>query len=352
MKDYYNVLGLQKGASKEEIKKAYRNLSKEHHPDISGNESDGRFKEISEAYEILSDKSKKYNYDNYGNSNNSRGDSNSNSNHSGQNPWGDVFGGQNPFENFNGFRGGNNNRQENLDIEVNVTVNLDEIFNLGSKKIRYKFKKSCNSCSGEGGEGVTTCTTCNGKGRVIHNTGGFFNMITEQICTSCDGKGKKIKTPCNTCNGSGDEDSIESFDLSIPPGAHQRGAYFKYREKGNQKDRRRGDLLVSFSINDYKGFSISGNNLLIKKYISYPEMLLGTRLFIKTVDSNTIEISVPGKILDGNVLRVKGKGMPISNTQKADLFIEIHLKHPENLSDRETEILKELMKQPNFKNKN
>lgn len=272
--DYYKILELDRNASQSEIKKNYRKMARKYHPDTSKEENaDSKFKEVQEAYEVLSDPQKKSNYDKYGDPN-------------GQPNMGFDF--NDIFSNFGfgGFGGFNNTRKnepKGKDINISVKLDYDEIINGTTKKIKYKRDIKCSSCSGSGGES-TTCTSCNGAGHNIHSSNTPFGTThTRRTCSSCNGEGIKIINTCNTCNGNGSTQEETIRELEIEPGmvnmtvAYQDyGSYYRGGKYGN--------LNVSYSPKEHPNWSIDirTNNIIVNIKENIFSFILGKTIVINT----------------------------------------------------------------------
>lgn len=324
--DFYKVLGLQEGASKEEVKKAYRKLSKKYHPDVKGG-SEEKFKEISQAYEILTDDNKRHQYERA---------------NSGGSPFGDMS----DFFNFNfGDIFGQPTRRQNVNIQVGVNVTLKDIFNSKKITIRYEKSEACNTCSGKGGSDASTCRGCGGNGVKVSQMGGFFRRME---CDECNGSGTTFKTPCSDCKN-GNKVVNAQEEIEIPWGAHLPNASFRLRGKGNTSNGSVGDLIIVFNITDSHGFALRDNNIISRKFVSFPEMILGSKINVDTIDGKTLSVEIPPRIESGNHLRIKQRGMYGTNGVRGDMFIEINLGYPTDISKKEKELLEKLSKEKNFK---
>ena len=318
-RDYYEVLGLTKGASQDEIKKAYRKLAKELHPDIGGDED--KFKEVSEAYEILSDEDKKSKYDRFGHSSDNRG---------------------NPDDMFRGFHDifGNHFNQgqrvrvgETLRLTVNLT--LEEIFNGTTKTYTYNRNVGCTDCEGHGGTDPYDCPSCNGSGMVTNLTRTPMGVFqTSQPCPSCDAIGTKHKNPCNTCNGSGLNNTRETIEIAVPAGI-QNGMTFVMEGKGQGiKSGNNGDLHIKVIELPHKVFTRIGADLKMNLKLSYPQLVLGDKVEIETIEGTKIRMSIPEYSDVGSNLRVPFKGVNVYGKEgRGDLIVTLGIEIPKKLDD-------------------
>lgn len=359
-RDYYEVLGISKSASDAEIKKAYRKMALKYHPDKNPDdvESETKFKEAAEAYEVLSNQEKRSKYDRFGHAGLGGGagfggggmsmdDIFSN--------FGDIFG--DFFEGF-GFGGGRTGgsrrrttRGSNLRVRVKLT--LDEIVNGVEKKIKIKKYISCTDCNSTGakdGSSFSTCGTCNGSGQVTRVTNTFLGqMQSTSTCPDCGGEGQKITNKCTTCYGNGIVKGEEVVSLKIPAGVNE-GMQLSMSGKGNAAARGGipGDLIINIEEVPHSELTRDGNNLLYDLYISIPEAALGTNVEIPTVNSKA-KVKIEPGTQGGKVLRLKGKGVPVVNSySKGDLLVNINVWTPKNLSKEEKNIMEKLEKSKNF----
>ena len=334
-RDYYEILGLNKTATSDEIKKAYRKKSMETHPDRGGNEE--LFKEIAEAYEHLSDPKKKENYDRYGHNT----------------PKGNPFGGQNGFNRFSEFFsnssfnpfGGRQTRRGN-DLNLTIKLTLEEILNGTTKKIKYKRKSSCVKCSGIGGTGKKTCQNCQGAGmvgEVINTPFGQIRNATE--CHICNGEGTVYSDMCLSCHGHGVVDFEEVVDINIPHGVPD-NIRMGMDGRGNAvKNGIPGNLIITIMELPHDKFVRVGNDLRINTKLTYPQLVLGDKVEIPTIDGTKIRINVEPFTKVNETLRIQGKGIKQMNTNnRGDMLVVIDLDMPTKLSDEETKLIEELKK--------
>lgn len=320
MEDYYKILGVEKNASVDEIKKAYRNLAKTHHPDVGGNEEE--FKKISVAYETLSDENKRKSYDNGGRHQN--------------------MGGFDPFDvasrmrGFNPF-GGGMRQQKGRDIKIDLPLNLEEIYRGVNKKIKFNHSVGCDTCGGSGGKG-SSCNTCGGKGIVVEifetNVG---RMINQRTCYNCNGSGSIIVDPCKACNGAGSVVKSEFVELKIPEGV-ENGHTFVLQGGGDYiKNGPSGDLYIIINELPNSEMQRQGNDLIKKINLKYVDFILGNEYILETFDGK-IKINIPELSQIGDHLRIKSKGFKKGGVV-GDMIISLELKLPKEISDKEKELL-------------
>lgn len=353
-RDYYEVLGVNKGASKDEMKKAYRKLAQKYHPDINPEESAAeKFKEAAEAYEVLSDDQKRSQYDRFGHA----GVSGAGGGFSGQgfeDIFSDIFG-NSPFGDF--FGGGGRSRrrrgQRGSDIRIKLSLTLEQIAKGVEKTIKLNRYNACNSCSGTGadqGSAFNTCPTCQGAGEIRQQAGGgFFQQIVVSTCPTCQGDGKIVSKACSTCEGKAriQEESVVS--VKIPAGV-QEGMSLSVRGKGNAglKGGSPGDLIVQIMEKAHDHFERDGDNLLHELFISFPEATLGTQVEVPTLDGK-VRIKIHPGTHAGKVVSLRGKGLPnINNYGVGNLLVHINVWTPQNLSSEEKKIIQKLANSDNF----
>jgi molecular chaperone DnaJ len=361
-RDYYDVLGVSKGASAEELKKAYRKMALKYHPDKNPDdkEAEEKFKEAAEAYEVLSNPDKRSRYDQFGH----RGVSGSGG-FGGQHMsmddifshFGDIFGsafGGGFSSGFGGQRSGRRRVNRGSNLRVKVKLDLKEVANGVEKKIKLNKYVSCNSCNGSGaekGSSKSTCPTCKGMGQVTQVTNTFLGqMQTSSTCPQCGGDGEIITNKCNACHGNGITKGEEVVTFKIPPGVAD-GMQLSISGKGNAAARGGipGDLLVLIEEKDDPNLIRDGNNLLYDLYISFTDAALGSTAEIPTVESKA-KIKIAPGTQGGKVLRLKGKGLPdVNGYGRGDLLVNVNIWTPKNLSKEEKKILEDLKDSSNFK---
>jgi molecular chaperone DnaJ len=349
--DLYNVLGVDRNATRDELKKAYRKLSKEYHPDINkDSNAEEKFKEISSAYDVLSDNDKKSNYDRFGSTD---GKSSSNPFGGGQgfgfgfddifSQFGDIFGsGQQ-------FGGGQQRRQQKgTDLKIRLSLTIEEIINGCDKKVKYNKSESCKSCDGKGGSDATECNGCKGTGQriILQNTP--FGQVRQAIhCNDCKGKGRKIVNKCNVCVGKGTVIKEELVDIKIPAGVSN-GMQLTMQGYGNAVlDGISGDLNILVDETREEYFKRDGGSLIVEKEISVIDAIIGSNVSVRT-PRGLEHISITPGTEHGKVIRVSGKGVPDINLGLGDLFINIKVKIPSNINSEEKRILEDLKKSINF----
>ena len=334
-KDYYTLLGVDRNANESEIKKAYRSLCKEKHPDVGGNEEE--FKEVVEAYEVLSNPDKRKDYDTYGHNKGQRSNG---------------FGGMNMDDMFRhyGFNGGfaqyNNRPKFGQDLRINIPLTLEEIFNGTNKTIKYKRNGACSSCNSSGGHDITTCHTCQGHGSVVQHHRTPIGIIQNvEICPTCDGIGTTYAVKCESCNGEGIQRGEQEVSIDIPPGMFD-GNMLHYNGMGNAiKNGSSGKLTINIVETAHKTFVRTGNDLRYTLKLDYPQLVLGDKIEIPTIDGTTIKIHVPEYSKAGDNLRINGKGMRILNKDsRGDMYVILDVNFPKTISQEEKELLINLKK--------
>tara|TARA_X000000368_G_scaffold409468_1_gene391455 strand:- start:1082 stop:2215 length:1134 start_codon:yes stop_codon:yes gene_type:complete len=348
-RDYYEVLGVNKSSSKDEIKKAYRKLALKHHPDKNKGDkkSEEKFKEASEAYHVLSDEKRKANYDQFGHAAFQGGGQGGFGNFDFSSSFSDIF--EDVFGDFGDFgfgtsrrsRGGRSNRGN--DLRYDVSIDLNDAFTGTEKKINYTTYKKCGTCSGSGskpGTKPSSCNYCGGQGKVRSNQG-FFTI--QQTCPECNGEGEKITNPCNNCSGAGKTQSNESVSVKIPKGVDD-GTRIRLAGKGEAGNRggSNGDLYLFVSVETHNIFKRAEENLYYDLPISFADAALGATVEVPSIDGGKTKIKIPSGTQSGKQLRLKGKGMPILRRNLfGDLYIRIVTEIPTSLNKRQKELLSE-----------
>ncbi|GHV50595.1 chaperone protein DnaJ [Bacteroidia bacterium] len=361
-RDYYEVLGVGKNASTEEIKKSYRKKAIEYHPDKNpGNkEAEEKFKEAAEAYDVLSDPQKKQRYDQFGHAGvggasggGFSGDFNMDDIFS---RFGDIFGGHFSFGGFSGFGGGSSGgRRVNRgsDLRVKVKLTLGEIAKGVEKKIKVKKYVPCKACHGSGAEGqdsTKTCATCRGKGVVTQPTSTLFGVMQATVnCPTCNGEGKIITKKCQVCAGEGIIKDEEVISIQIPAGVGE-GMQLSMSGKGNAAHHGgvNGDLLVLIEEEPHPELIRDENDLLYSLLLTFPQAALGGSVEVPTIDGKA-KVNIEQGTQPGKVLRLRNKGLPsINGYGTGDLLINVSVYIPEKLSDSEKKALEGLADSPNF----
>jgi molecular chaperone DnaJ len=361
-RDYYEILGVQKGASKEELKKAYRQMAIKYHPDKNPGDkaSEEKFKEAAEAYEVLGDDEKRARYDRYGHA--GVGSAASGGGFSGGgmsmedifSHFGDIFGGH--FGGF-GFGDEGNSRGQRVakgqNLRVKVKLTLEEIATGVEKKIKVNKYVSCTTCSGTGaaaGSSHSTCSTCRGRGVVTRVTNTFLGqMQTSTTCPNCGGEGKVITQKCSKCYGEGIVKDDEIITVNIPAGVAE-GMQMTVSGKGNAARRGgvNGDLVVIFSEDKHPELVRDGNDLYFSLFVSFPDAALGAPIEIPTLDGK-VKIKLEPGTQPGKLLRLKGKGLPEVNSYgKGDLLVHVNVWVPKTVSKEERKVIEKMNESPNF----
>jgi molecular chaperone DnaJ len=360
-RDYYEVLGVSKSATKEEIKKAYRKQALKYHPDKNPGDkkAEESFKEAAEAYEVLSNDDKKARYDRFGHA--GMGSSSNGFGGAGMtmedifSSFGDIFG--DAFGGFGAFggsrRGGKRvNKGSNLRVKVNLT--LQEIANGTEKKIKVKKYVACSQCGGTGAadsSSFSTCSTCRGSGHVTRLTNTLLGqMQTTSTCSACNGEGKTITKKCASCYGEGIIQKEEIIKINIPAGVG-RGMQITVSGKGNAARRggMNGDLLVVIDEIEHPELIREGNDLIYNLFISIPDAILGAQVEMPTVDNN-VKIKIEPGTQPGKILRLRGKGLPdVNGYGKGDLLVNVNVWIPKNLSKEEARLIEKFKESESFK---
>lgn len=354
-RDYYEILEISKGASKEEIKKAYRKQAIAHHPDKNpgDKQAEERFKEAAEAYEVLSDDQKRARYDQYGHAGMG---GNAGGYHSNMEDifshFGDIFGGHFNFGGGGGRQGGRNVAR-GANIRIRVKLSLEDIVKGSDKKIKVKKKVSCDKCNGTGAEdshSTATCHTCKGTGQVTRVANTFFGqMQTASTCPTCGGEGKTITKKCTACYGEGIVDGEEVVEIKIPAGVAE-GMQLSVSGKGSAARRGgvNGDLLLIIEEEAHEDLERDGTDLIYHLHISIPDAILGNTVEIPTIDGR-VKIKIDPGTEAGKILRLRGKGIPdINGGGSGDLLVQVNIWTPKTVSKEEEKILEKLRSSPNF----
>lgn len=360
-RDYYEILGVERTADEITIKKSYRKIAMQFHPDKNpGDKSaEEKFKEAAEAYEVLSDKDKKARYDRYG--------------HAGVDPnmgggfggggmtmedifrqFGDIFG-DSPFEGFFGgsSRGSRPSGQKGSNLRINVPLTLEEIATSATKKIKVKKQIQCSTCSGTGAKdksSVRTCGTCNGSGYVRQIRSTFLGqMQTTAPCPTCNGTGQTVSAYCGTCKGDGRVYGEETLEIEIPAGVEE-GMQLSMRGKGNagSKGGPSGDLLISITERQHDFLERDGMNLVYELFLNFADAALGSSVEVPTLQGQ-VKIKIPAGTQSGKIFRLKEKGLPVVQSyEKGDLLVHVNIWTPKSLSDEERKLLERMRELSNF----
>jgi len=345
-KDYYDILGVSRDASQEEIKKAYRRLARKYHPDLNPGDkgAEKKFKEISEAYAVLGDEKKRKEYDEFGRS-----------------PFG--AGGFDGFEGFRGFGtqdfgsfrdifsdifgfgadfSGRRPGMKGADVTSEMTLTLEEAFRGVARSVTMRREVACGRCGGSGAEAVQKCSACNGSGR-IKTSKGFFSL--SQVCTSCGGTGQRVTKACSSCGGRGLSPKNETIKVKIPAGVDT-GSRVKVKGKGapGEGGGPAGDLYFTIKILPHRLFRREGDDLYVKVPITIKEAALGARIKVPTIEGESY-MTVPGGTSGGKKFKLRGKGMPSPRTgQRGDLYVEVYIVMPQKLDGGAKELIEKLDK--------
>ena len=355
-RDYYEVLGVDKSASDDEIKKAYRKTAKMYHPDLHPGdaEAEAKFKEANEAYEVLSDADKKAKYDRFGHAG---VDPNYGA---GQGGFGGGFGGGMDFDLgdiFSSFFGGGfgggtqrsnpNAPQRGSDIQTGITISFEEAAKGCKKTIDIQRIEVCDECSGSGaakGTTTQTCPDCNGRGQVMTQQRTPFGVIqSAKSCPRCHGKGTIIPTPCNKCKGNGRIRRTVKQDINVPAGIDD-GQVFSVRGMGNKgvNGGPAGDLRVGVNVRPHPFFERDGYNVWCEVAISFAQAALGDELMVPTLDGK-VRYSIPAGTQPGSVFKLKDRGIPnVNGRGKGDQLVKIIVEVPRKLTEKQKELIKEL----------
>lgn len=374
-KDYYDLLGVNKTASKDDLKKAYRKLAVQYHPDKNAGdkEAERKFKEINEAYDVLKDDQKRAAYDQYGHSAFQAGGHGGGA--GGGNPFGAGFGGgRGGFEGFStgnfsdifedffgggfdtGGRGGKSGarvKARGADLRYNMTISLEEAFSGKSKKISFVAATKCSTCDGTGSKDrqVVQCTTCNGSGR-LRAQQGFFTV--ERTCHSCNGEGQIIKNPCGSCKGSGSVRKEKTLSVSIPAGVED-GNRIRLAGEGEPgfKGGPAGDLYIFMTVTPHSIFTREGADLHCKVPIKMTTAALGGDIEVPSIEGVRVKLHIPDGTQSEDKFRLKNKGMSkIRSDSRGDMYVHIHVETPIKLSKKQIEILQEFDKENNNEKSN
>ena len=369
-RDYYEVLGVDKNASEDEIKKAYRKLAIKYHPDKNPDDKDAeeKFKEAAEAYDVLHDPNKRKQYDQFGFDGPAGmggfggfGGGASMDMDDIFSMFGDIFGGHGGFSGFSGFGGGSRTRQHaqfrGSDLRLKVRLTLQEIATGITKKFKLKKDVTCTHCHGTGaesGSGTETCPTCHGQGIVTKTVRTMLGMMqTQSECPTCHGEGTVIKNPCHACNGTGITKGEEVVEIKIPAGVAE-GMVVNVPGKGNAGKRNgiTGDIQVYIEEEPNDTFVRDGNDLIYNELLDFPTAALGGNLEIPLVDGGKVRMKVAPGTQPGTALRLRGKGLPSVQgygSGVGDLIVNLSVYVPKTLSSEEKASLEKLAESDNFK---
>jgi molecular chaperone DnaJ len=350
-RDYYEVLGIQKTASSDEIKKAYRKLAMKYHPDQNPNDkaAEKNFKEAAEAYEVLKDEQKRSAYDRFGHNAFAQGGMGQghSSQAGGHQNMHDIFG-----DFFNDFMGANRGRARTTetrgsDLKYNISVSLEEAFKGADKTISFSTSIKCDPCSGKGSSnnsGFSSCATCAGRGSVRMQQG-FF--VVEQTCHACQGVGQIIKNPCTKCQGTGRYANTKSLLVNIPAGIED-GTRIRLTGEGEAGMRggTTGDLYIFISVASHPIFKVEGAHLHCRLPVNFVMAILGGEIEVPAIEGGKLKLKIPPGTQNGDKLKIREKGMSkVRSSSRGDMYAHIHVEIPKHLTNRQRELLSELDKE-------
>jgi molecular chaperone DnaJ len=352
MADYYATLGVPRAASDEDIKKAYRKLAMQFHPDRNNgsSESEAKFKEITEAYDVLRDGDKRAAFDRYGEAGLHAGSS-AGFHHVDLSEALNIFmrdlGGMGGFNDIFGRRTSAAETRTGSDIRISLGLTLQEVATGVDKAVTIKLLNPCDYCSGTGAEpgtNVTTCPTCKGAGEVRRAQQSFFGpVVSVSVCPTCAGDGKVVASPCKKCRGEGRVRSEEQVKIKVPAGVAT-GQYMTLRGVGNAGPRGgpRGDILVVFEVDEDERFERDGEDLLTEVLVTYPQLALGGDVDVPTVTAS-VTLRIPPGTQSGQVMHLRGRGLPrINASGTGDLHVRLQLWTPDVMSEAEATLLRQL----------
>ncbi|WFD11576.1 molecular chaperone DnaJ [Tepidibacter hydrothermalis] len=351
-RDYYEVLGVEKGASDQELKKAYRKLAMKYHPDRNpdNKEAEDKFKEANEAYEVLSDAQKRQNYDQFGHAGANGGHGGFDFNGSGFGGFEDIFG-----DMFGDIFGGGRSRRRNgpergSDIRYRMTISFEDAAFGIEKEITINRSESCDECSGTGakpGTSKKTCPTCGGSGEVKQaQRTPFGTMMNVRPCHACSGSGSIIETPCSKCSGKGEVNKKKQVNIKIPAGIDD-GSAIRLSGEGELGLRGgpRGDLYVVIDVLPHKLFERDGNDVYCEMPITFAQAALGDEVEVPTLDGK-VKYKIPEGTQTGTVFRLREKGIPrLRSKTRGDQYVKVVVEVPKKLSENQKDLLKQFAKE-------
>lgn len=345
-KDFYKTLGVERDASADDIKRAYRKLAMKYHPDQNKNssEAEAKFKEVNEAYDVLKDEKKRAAFDHYGSAAfDGSGAGSGGAGFGGAGAFSDIF--EDMFGDFMGGRRQSGGKSRGSDVQYTVEINLDDAYHGLEKNLKLALQESCEKCDGSGAKPGTsrqsTCATCGGSGR-IRQQQGFFTI--ERTCPSCNGEGATIKDPCTACKGSGRVRKSKTLKVKIPAGVDT-GRRIRISGEGEAGARggQAGDLYVLIAVKPHKLFKRDGANLYCRVPIPLPKAALGGDIEVPTITGKRAKVKIPPGTQNGQQFRLKGKGMTmLQSDQFGDMFIDIYVEVPVNLDTKQKGLMQEL----------
>ena len=356
MRDLYEIIGVDKSASENDIKKSYRKIAMKYHPDKNpgDKEAEKKFKEAAEAYAVLSDDSKRQQYDQFGHAGVGMGDMPGGGFHGGMtmedifSSFGDIFGGD--FDPFGGIFGGSSRGRQvrkARDLKVNLKLDYADIVRGTEKTIKIKRNETCDVCTGNGAQQGTmpkSCLQCNGSGQIKQMSQSFFGQsVTLRECPVCSATGEVIENPCHNCGGSGIQRKSVSIKVKVPPGVAN-GNYMTLNHQGNKgpKGYQSGDLIIFFEENLHPFFTRNGDDIFTEVRIQFDQAALGISLEVPTLEGKA-KLNIPSGIQSGQILRMKGKGFPkVRGSSRGDQLVRVQIETPKSLSKKQKKLLEEL----------
>ena len=352
--DFYDVLGVSKSADESSLKSAYRKLAMKYHPDRNPGDTNAekKFKEVSEAYDVLSNPEKKAAYDQYGHDAFSGGSGQGFSEgfSSGFGSFSDIF--EDFFGDVSGRQGNNDQRKKGEDLKYEMTISLRDAYTGIKKEINFDTLVTCDACRGSGSstnDGISTCSSCGGRGR-IRASQGFFTV--ERTCPNCSGTGQVITDPCSSCNGEGRVRKNRKIEVSIPAGVEE-GSRIRLSGEGasGQNGASSGDLYIFIGILDHEIFQRDGMEIFCNVPISISDASLGGSVEVPTVSGGRAKVKIPAGTQSGDQLKLNGKGMPaLRSVSFGDMIITLVVEIPKNLSSRQKELLREFDEESDHSN--
>ncbi|MBO1075664.1 molecular chaperone DnaJ [Roseomonas marmotae] len=348
-RDYYEVLGVAQGASEDELKKAYRKLAMKYHPDRNRDDkgAEAKFKECSEAYEVLKDAEKRAAYDRYGHAAFEGGMGGGGA--GGGNPFGGG-GFEDIFEQMFGFGGGAGRQRQGqaagrgADLRTDVQISLEEAFAGSKQTVRVQTGVQCDACNGSGAEGgstaAQTCGTCGGAGKVRAQQG-FF--LIERACPTCGGTGRVVKNPCKVCHGAGRVQRERTLNVTIPAGVED-GTRIRLSGEGEAglRGAPAGDLYVDINIQQHPIFQRDGANIFVRVPLRMTQAALGEAVEVPVIDGGRARVTIPAGTQSGDQFRLRGKGFSVlRSAARGDMYVQVAVETPQNLSARQRELLEE-----------
>lgn len=347
-RDYYEILGVNRNAGKEEIKKTYKKLALKHHPDKGGDAE--KFKELSEAYAVLSDDDKRKQYDQFG--------------HAGfdqrfsqedifrgvdfDDIFNEIFGGGFGGNIFEMFGGGSRGRARGNDLRYDLEIDFKDVISGGEKEIEFEKLDKCSNCNGSGSEDgkLEVCSSCNGSGQERITSRSFLGVFTQiRTCQKCHGNGKKIKNLCKSCKGNGRERKFKSLKVRIPAGIDE-GFQLRVAGEGEagRNNSKNGDLYIVIHVKPSKIFNREENDIYVEMPIRFSQAVLGDKIKVPTVEKD-VELKIPAGTQTGTLFRLKGFGIPyLDGYGRGDQYVRVNVVTPKNLSSKEKELFSELEK--------